>query len=144
MPEPFRTIRRVEFHDTDMAGIVHFTAFFRYMEVAEHDLLRSLELSVVARDPHGAGPDEHISWPRVSAHCDFRAPARVDDLLQTEVAIEQLGNKSVTYRFTMTRDAVLVAEGRMTAVCCRIRPHLPPEPIMIPDAIRQKLAPFCV
>ena len=89
----------------------------------------------VARDPHGAGPDEHISWPRVSAHCDFRAPARVDDLLQTEVAIEQLGNKSVTYRFTITRDQVLVAEGRMTAVCCRIRPHLPPEPIVIPDAI---------
>ena len=139
MPEPFRTIRRVEFYDTDMAGIVHFTAFFRFMEVAEHDLLRSLGLSVVAQDQN-----EHISWPRVSAQCDYRAPARFDELLQIEVAIAQLGNKSVTYRFTITRDETLVAEGRMTAVCCRIRPQVPPEPIVIPAWIREKLAPYAV
>jgi acyl-CoA thioester hydrolase len=46
MPEPYRTTRLVEFHDTDMAGIMHFASFFVYMESAEHELLRSMGLSV--------------------------------------------------------------------------------------------------
>jgi acyl-CoA thioester hydrolase len=36
MPCEFRITRRVEFSETDMAGIVHFSNFFRYMETAEH------------------------------------------------------------------------------------------------------------
>ena len=40
MADPFRTTRLVEFGDTDMAGIVHFANFFRYMESAEHAFLR--------------------------------------------------------------------------------------------------------
>ena len=42
MAEPFRTTRLVEFHDTDMAGIMHFASFFHYMESAEHEFIRSL------------------------------------------------------------------------------------------------------
>ena len=41
MTEPFRTRRRVEFADTDMAGIAHFANFFRWMEAAEVDYLAS-------------------------------------------------------------------------------------------------------
>ncbi len=44
---PFRTTRRVEFRDTDMAGIMHFSAFFTTLESVEHEFLRSLGLSVV-------------------------------------------------------------------------------------------------
>ena len=40
MATPFRVTRRVEFHETDMAGIVHFSNFFRYMEFAEVEFLR--------------------------------------------------------------------------------------------------------
>ena len=46
MGKVFKTRRRVEFRDTDMAGIVHFSVFFAYMEQAEHELLRSLGLGV--------------------------------------------------------------------------------------------------
>ena len=49
MKNAFVTRRRVEFMDTDMAGIVHFATFFRYMETAEHELLRKLGIPVVAR-----------------------------------------------------------------------------------------------
>ena len=38
--------RQVEFAETDMAGIVHFANFFRWMESAEHAFLRSLGHSV--------------------------------------------------------------------------------------------------
>ena len=43
---PYRVKRRVEFHETDSAGIVHFSNFFRYMEAAEVEFLNSLGLSV--------------------------------------------------------------------------------------------------
>ena len=41
MSDPFRTTRRVEFGDTDMAGMVHFANFFRFMEAAEVEFLRA-------------------------------------------------------------------------------------------------------
>ena len=66
----FRTTRRVEFSDTDAAGIAHFTAFFRFMEQAEHELLRSVGLSVFM-----PVDGEEITWPRVSSKCDFRSMA---------------------------------------------------------------------
>ena len=44
---PLTTRRRVEFRDTDAAGIVHFSAFFVWMESAEHELLRAAGVPVV-------------------------------------------------------------------------------------------------
>ena len=41
MPHEFTASRTVEFHETDMAGIVHFSNFFRYMETTEHDFFRA-------------------------------------------------------------------------------------------------------
>src|SRR5437762_11390922 len=114
MSAPFATSRRVEFHDTDMAGIVHFTAFFRYMEAAEHDLLRSLGLRVLHETSTG-----QISWPRVAASCDFRQPARFEDELTIEVGIARIGEKSITYHFSFLCEGNLVAEGSMTSVCCQ-------------------------
>ncbi len=55
MSEAYRTTRRVEFRDTDAAGIVHFSAFFFYMESVEHEFLRQLGLSVHATGGSGAG-----------------------------------------------------------------------------------------
>src|SRR4051812_43106379 len=66
MPLPFHTFRLVEFADTDMAGIMHFSAFFRFMEAAEHALLRSLGLSVYS-EING----EVVTFPRVAASCEY-------------------------------------------------------------------------
>ncbi len=137
MSTAFVTTRRVEFSDTDAAGIVHFVAFFRMMEQAEHDLLRSVGLSVVMRDSAGT-----ISWPRVSAKCDFRAAARFEDVLEIEVRIARLGKRSVTYTHRFLRDGKELAGGEMTAVCCRMKDGKPPKSIDIPAAMVKKLKPF--
>jgi acyl-CoA thioester hydrolase len=129
----FTTQRRVEFRDTDAAGFAHFSAFFVYMEQAEHELLRARGLSVVCRDDQG-----EISWPRVSASCDYRNPARFEDLLDVQVTIERIGQKSITYRFRFERDGLEIATGRTTAVCCRCRCGEPPQSIRIPaEFVRQ-------
>jgi acyl-CoA thioester hydrolase len=135
MSPPFVTTRRVEFSQTDAAGIMHFAAFFELMEQAEHELLRSLGLSVVMHDAEGT-----ISWPRVAARCDFRAAARFEELLTIEVQLTRLGTKSVTYAYRFFRDGDELAVGEITAVCCRMIDHAPPQSIEIPASIREKLA----
>src|SRR4051794_35643399 len=124
MTTAFVTTRRVEFSDTDAAGIMHFVAFFRMMEQAEHELLRSVGLSVIAKDSSGT-----ISWPRVRATCDFQSAARFEDVLTIEVRIARIGKKSVTYRHRFILEGRDVASGEMTAVCCRLKAGSPPKSI---------------
>ena len=59
MAYEFKATRRVEFSDTDMAGIMHYSNFFRFMETAEHGFYRSLGFSVVMQEI-----DPRLGWPR--------------------------------------------------------------------------------
>ena len=136
-PKTFRTTRRVEFCDTDAAGILHFSAFFQLMEQAEHELLRSVGLSVVMSDAEGK-----ISWPRVAAKCDFRSAVHFEEELAIDVSIARLGTKSLTYAFAVSCQGRDVAAGEITSVCCRIREGQPPAPMVIPDWFRVKLITF--
>jgi YbgC/YbaW family acyl-CoA thioester hydrolase len=112
----FTTTRRVEFHDTDMAGIVHFANFFRYMESAEHEFLRRIGHNV-----HAVAGGIASGWPRVSASCDYRRPARFGDEIRVAVFIEEIRNRSVRYRFEFdSADGERVAEGTITAACVRL------------------------
>jgi YbgC/YbaW family acyl-CoA thioester hydrolase len=130
----FRTSRQVEFSDTDMAGIVHFANFFRFMEAAEHAYLRACGLAVIL-DWHG----ERVTFPRVSASCEYRKPARFPEVLDIFVRVDHLGRTSVRYLLTFQRGDDLIAEGRITAVLCRLRPDHGLEPVEIPDDLREKL-----
>lgn len=144
MTIPFRTTRRVEFSDTDAAGIMHFSAFFRFMEQAEHDLLRSLGLSVVMQDDVTQSGGGKLSWPRVHAHCDFRSPAHYEDLLEIEVSISRLGEKSAAYQFRFVHAGRELATGEITSVCCRIVAGQPPQSVEIPAWFRAKLQPYVI
>ncbi|MCI0458069.1 MAG: acyl-CoA thioesterase [Gemmataceae bacterium] len=135
MPTPFRTTRRVEFADTDMAGIVHFANFFRYMEAAEVEFLRARGLSVKLE-----WEGQKIGFPRVAASCEYLRPALFEDLLDVTVRLVQIGRKSVTYAFEFSKDGVLSARGQISAVCCRIQTDQPLEAIEIPASLRQQLA----
>ena len=133
--KPFSTTRRVEFGDTDMAGIMHFANFFRFMEVAESDFLRTLGLSV-------SWFADGVKWgfPRVSATCDFQKPAKFQDLLTVTVTLEKLGAKSVSYRFDFSNQrGEPIAVGRITAVLCRSAGPNQLESVEIPADIRAKL-----
>jgi 4-hydroxybenzoyl-CoA thioesterase/acyl-CoA thioester hydrolase len=138
----FQTQRRVEFRDTDAAGIVHFSVFFAYMEAAEHEFLRHLGLSVVN---HTAS--RTISWPRVAAKCDYRKSIRFEQIIDIDVWVQRLGTKSVTYAMRVHADSTPVADGEITAVCCEIpqgdmRAPMKPVPIEIPTEFRNLLQPY--
>src|SRR3954451_9776865 len=127
----FHTTRRIEFGDTDMAGIVHFANFFRFMEAAECEFLRARGLSV-KMDWEG----QAIGFPRVSATCDYVRPARFEDVLDVAVRIERIGTKSVTYALEFTCDGETIARGKVTSVCCRIGKDNAIEGIEIPAGYR--------
>jgi YbgC/YbaW family acyl-CoA thioester hydrolase len=136
MATPFRTTRRVEFVDTDMARIVHFSNFFRFMESAEVEFLRSLGLSVAMYHEGLA-----LGFPRVSASCDYLRPAYFEDLLTVTVRVQKVGSKSVTYAFEFFRDDELLARGRVTTVCCRVNPDGSFESTEVPASLRARLEP---
>ena len=134
MPNTFRTSRRVEFRDTDAAGIMHFSTFFTYMEEAEHEFWRELGLNVHMPDADGT-----ISWPRVAARCDYQDRVRFEDELAIDVRLIRVGEKSVTFDFAFTCQGRPVAAGEMTGICCRITRDGKLRSIAIPSAIRDKL-----
>ena len=134
MVEPFRTTRLVEFSDTDMAGIMHFSAFFRYMESAEHELLRSWGYSIFDQH-HGLT----LSYPRVKATCEYHAPAHSEDVLEIAVTVSRVGTKSITYRFAFRSEGRQIATGEVICVCCRIEQGHAPTSIPIPDELAKRL-----
>lgn len=143
----FSTTRRVEFRDTDAAGIVHFSAFFPMMESAEHEMLRSLGISVLPKDT-GEGGVPAVTWPRVAASCKYASAARFEDVLTVTVQVARIGTTSVEYHVRFMRGDCLIADGQMTAVCCRLihppsaggrEPETRLEKTPIPDSIRELL-----
>jgi len=135
MRASLKTRRRVEFRDTDAAGIVHFSAFFFWMESAEHELMRSAGLHVFERHPDGS----EYSWPRVSVSCDYRSTARFGDELDIAVSVAAIGRTSVTYQFLFEHDGRAVAEGRVVAVRCLMRPGARLQAVAIPEDIIARL-----
>jgi len=134
MPSEFNTTRSVEFSDTDMAGIVHFSRFFVFMEAAEHAFLRSLGTSVA-----GTWEGRRVGWPRVGASCDYLNPARFEDVLDVRLKVIRKGTRSMTYGFEFQRGDVLIATGRLSTVFCECAPGQPFRAIPIPDFIADRI-----
>ncbi len=130
--------RRVEFADTDMAGIVHFARFFVFMETAEHRFREELGFPVYRDRTEDGAP---ITWPRVSATCDYRSPARFGDELEIGVRVVEMGRSSLTFAFTFAAGGRAVAAGRVTSVCCRLDPELRAVPIPGPLAAAVEVHP---
>jgi acyl-CoA thioester hydrolase len=116
MAYEFKVVRRVEFSETDMAGIVHYSNFFRYMESAEHQFFRSLGFSVVTRQV-----DPPVGWPRVHAECDYTQPLYFEDEVEIHMLVRQKRSKSLTYEFRFRKlnatPPIAVARGLLTVVC---------------------------
>ena len=138
----FVTRRRVQFRDTDAAGIMHFSTFFTCMEEAEHELLRSVDTSVhVAVDSHDPLAGK-LSWPRVAAECQYVDAAHFEEILEIEVQVARIGTSSVTYEFQFHVSERLVAHGTLTTVHCPILPAKPPPPLPITHTMRRQMAAY--
>jgi acyl-CoA thioester hydrolase len=133
----FKLVRDVQFSDTDMAGIMHFSNFFRFMEAAEHAFFRSLGFSI-----HTTGP-EPVGWPRVHADCDFRYPLHFEDSVEVHLLVREKTEKSLAYTFIFRKvngDPVReVARGSLAVACVRRDPSGRMKGTPIPQAIADRI-----
>jgi acyl-CoA thioester hydrolase len=136
--QKFSWERRVEFCETDAAGIAHFSSLVLYMEQAEHALLRSIGLSVF--NPSG---QPGYSWPRIKVEVEFQSPTRFEEMLSVLVSIETIGTKSVSYTHRIVNGNRLIATGRMKVVCCLVNDGALVS-CEIPESIRKRLSAFVV
>ena len=138
--------RRIEFSETDLAGIVHFSNFYRYMESAEHAFYRSLGFSVHDFRPR---PDaEPIGWPRVHASADFRLPLHFEEEVEIELVVEQVRAKTIHYFFRFWKHPddlekrAVAATGRFVVVCVSFGnsdAERRMKAVAIPDEVREKI-----
>ena len=138
MPYEFKAVRRVEFSETDMAGIVHFSNFFRYMETAEHAFYRSLGFSVTLNDL-----EPPLGFPRVHAACDYKKPLRFEDQLEIHLLVKEKRSRVLNYLFRFNKlageSSILVATGVLTVVCVAHDRNGKMEAVSIPPALSDKI-----
>jgi acyl-CoA thioester hydrolase len=130
MASEYRLRRRVQFYETDAAGIVHFSWFFRYMEEAEHALWREAGLSIHA--PHG-----EFGFPRVSTSCDFHSPLRFEQEFDIHIRVAAITRKSIQYSCVLSDGDTKIAAGSVTVVC--VPRKGPMASVEIPMEIRSRL-----
>jgi len=126
----------VQFYETDAAGIVHFSWFFRYMEEAEHALWREAGLSI-------APPGAEIGWPRVAASFDYHHALRFEQEFDVWLRVAEMTKKTIRYTCVMADGDTKIATGTLTIACVRRLPNRAMEPIPIPPEIaaRFQVAP---
>jgi acyl-CoA thioester hydrolase len=135
-PATFKTSFRVSWIDTDAAQVVHFSNYFRFFEKTEEEFYRHLGFTFTDAENRG------LWFPRVEAFCQFKKPAKFNDLLEVELTIEELREKSIKYGFKIfnKESAVLLANGHVAVVVADKQTGKATE---IPKEIAEKLKTFC-
>jgi acyl-CoA thioesterase FadM len=105
-PASVRIRRRIEWIDTDAAGIYHWTTVCRLAEAAEAVLHTAL----------GIEDRTFGVTPRVAVRFDFRRPLRFNDVVDVVLTVSALGRSSVSYVVQVDGPDGLAAEGELTAV----------------------------
>lgn len=133
-PFHFSTEVQVRLPETDAMGIVFHGTYFTYLEVGRVDYLSNLGLTQDNR------PIRDFDNVVVSAHLDFRAPARLHDRLAIDVRMAEIRRSSFRFEFRVRhkRTNVVVAEGY--TVHCAVDEGF--RPMRVPDSFRETISAF--
>lgn len=134
----FKATRRVEFSETDMAGIVHFSNFFRYMETVEHAFWRSLGTSVVMTQFNPP-----LGLPRVHAACDYRRPLRFEDTMEMHLRVVEKRARSLAFEIRFFRVEPgpweEVAVGKLIVACVQKNPDGTLQAVPWPETLASQI-----
>ena len=132
------TRRRIEFSDTDLAGVVHFSRYFIFMETAEDEFLRALGSGFTFE--HEGRPG---GWPKVAVSCDYLSPLHYGDEVEIHIRVIKMTRSTITYALSIRQEGTEVAKGQTTSVCCVAGTdgRLAAIPIPQPLAARISIAP---
>lgn len=125
----------VRWSDVDASGIILWSAYTRLVELAETELFRA------AGFPYATLWDRLDIWlPRVQFHLDYRSPARLDDLLDTEMWVARIGRSSIRFEFAVSKaGAEVVVEGYLVIVAIS---RVDGRSVDVPKPLVEALAPY--
>lgn len=132
----FKRSFRVHWVDTDTAGVMHFSNFFRYFEACEEEFYRSLSLPLTeVRDRFG------VLLPRVEAHCQYKAACRFDELIDVTLIVREVQEKTIIYDFQIMRqsDGKLAAEGFVKCIAVNSEWKAVPLPVEVARTVRNSI-----
>lgn len=135
MSEPFHVEarQRVIYGDTDQMGVVYYANYFRYFEFSRSEYFRARGGNYTELEQSGFG------LPVVSAHCDYRRPAKYEDLLLIDVHVAELRRASLRFEYTVRREghAEVLATGHTVHACVGPKG----KPTGLPPAVVKLLSP---
>lgn len=103
---------RVYYEDTDLAGIVYYANYLKFIERGRTEAVRALGVDQGALK---AATGIVFAVRRVEA--DYLRPARFDDVLTVRTDITALGGASIDMVQQVWRDAVLLFDAKVRLVC---------------------------
>ena len=132
--------RRIEFSETDMAGLVHFSNFFKYMETAERDFFEAAGVDLIR-----TSPGELVGWPRARAECKYSAPVRFGDTIDIHIAVKAVKDRSIDFQFRIfKREAdgsrTQCGKGHMTTVLTELTSEGDLKSTELPEHVRSRIS----
>lgn len=132
----FSITDRVRWSDCDPLGIIHYSAYLRLFEVAEHEMFRACDLPYETLRTTGG-----VWLPRKALQVEFHSPAEMDELVEVETWFSRVGTTSLTMRFDVYRksDHTKRASATLTVVCVQRETMSKYD---LPADVRAKIARF--
>lgn len=103
---------RVYYEDTDLAGVVYYANYLRFIERGRTEALRDLGI-----DQARLKSERGLVFVVTRVEVDYRAPARFDDSLTVTTALETRTAARAVLAQTVERDARVLAAARVTLAC---------------------------
>lgn len=122
---------RVYFEDTDFAQVVYHASYVRWCERGRSDFLRLLGHDA-RRLIDGSDSHEPAAFVVRRMNMDYFRPGRIDDLLEVETRVKEIGGASLTLVQTVTRDGQRLFEAEVVLVLVAVSG----KPLRLSDVIR--------
>jgi 4-hydroxybenzoyl-CoA thioesterase len=129
----FSTRITVNFGDTDPAGLVYFPNIFHYCHIAMERFFEQ----VCGVSYSKLITDQQLGFPTARINSEFKAPVRYGDVINIEITVSDIGNKSLSLIYKVKNgEGGVCAEVSQVVVAMDLRKHAS---VSIPDSIRKSL-----
>ena len=102
---------RVRYKETDQMGVVYYSNYLVWFEVARAELLRDIG-HTYREIEEGLG----LRLMVLEVRCRYKSPARYDDLVNIACSVTKLGSSSITFAYKVTRGKDILTEAETVHV----------------------------
>jgi acyl-CoA thioester hydrolase len=124
---------RIYYEDTDSGGVVYYANYLKYLERARTEFIRALGV-----EQRQLAEETGLAFAVRSFSAEYLKPARLDDLVEVETSVEDLGRAQVTFAQVIRRGDETLLTATVRVACLDLAKG---KPAAIPKPIHEKLKP---